>query len=394
MQAAIAKLASMIFPVAPQQPGECAILRLSEVLALAMSDEASARSFFTEAGANDVTYVSAVRINEGGLSPCTLGELYCFGAMVQEAASQGKAVVVCSGQDAEVVTLCSLYLGCYMISWQDASAEDMVTLFGRIAGRLTSFRDLSGEMGGDAVTIFDCFEAIFKARALRWVDLAQEDSCDSDAISMEEYFTYGSPYNGALHVIVPSKIVAFPCPRDLPPLIAEEEEGAQTWSDLEGERYFSAEFYATLLCDYDVQVIVCSGSDQYDATGFGRADIDVEDFGRDHSASLLGQIDRFLTLAQVVPGAIGVHSTGDLLDRHMVVLICAYLVRQHRFGGKAAIAWIRMVQSPLVDSGVRFSSEGGTDSEGSESSARLPQGHRPAAPVPQPIAGEVAASAP
>ena len=57
MHAAIAKLASIIFPVAPQQPGECdpAVEQGARP-----SNEASARSFFTKVGANYVTYVSAV----------------------------------------------------------------------------------------------------------------------------------------------------------------------------------------------------------------------------------------------------------------------------------------------------------------------------------------------
>ena len=49
-------------------------------------------------------------------------------------------------------------------------------------------------------------------------------------ICRQEYLNYDSPANGGLHVLIPSRLLAFPCPVDLP--AAAQVLVAETWHGL------------------------------------------------------------------------------------------------------------------------------------------------------------------
>ncbi len=53
-------------------------------------------------------------------------------------------------------------------------------------------------------------------------------------------------------------------------------------------------------------------------------------------------VDRFLELARLSPGAVAVHGGSEGLGS-VAILLAALLVRQHSFDAAAAVAWLRIV---------------------------------------------------
>ena len=72
---------------------------------------------------------------------------------------------------------------------------------------------------------------------------------------------------------------------------------------------------------------------------------------------MLQAIDRFLTLARKVPGAVAVHGDGTGLGAGGL-LVAALLMRDHGFAGGEAMAWLTMVHP-----GAAVSHSGGTGME-------------------------------
>jgi hypothetical protein len=161
---------------------------------------------------------------------------------------------------------------------------------------------------------------------------------------------YDNPANGRLHVIIPSRLIAFPCPSDLE---ADQATGeARQWMDMAGDRYFGPDYYADVLGDFDVQLVVrCDASATYDAAAFASRGLAVERLGGDlelRPERLLQQADRFLTLARLAPGMIGIHGADAGLGRGPEMLVASLLIKQHGFRARSALAWLRITH-PAAD---------------------------------------------
>ena len=146
--------------------------------------------------------------------------------------------------------------------------------------------------------------------------------------------------NGELHVVVPNKLLAFRAPTDLP--------DGRAWMDDGGTRRFSPSYYADILSDFDVSVVLCcgvAGSDPpYDASALEASGMGVEALAADaQSGRLLAATDRVLTLARAAPGAIALHGAGGWEEG---LLLSAYLIRMHGFSARHAIAWARITHPP------------------------------------------------
>ncbi len=86
---------------------------------------------------------------------------------------------------------------------------------------------------------------------------------------------FRSPQNGEIYTAIPQKILLFKAPSPLPPK-------GQAWLDSGDVRHFSAEFYAELLRDMGVTLVVGLGSIDYDHRPFERVGISlctVDDLG-------------------------------------------------------------------------------------------------------------------
>jgi hypothetical protein len=84
-----------------------------------------------------------------------------------------------------------------------------------------------------------------------------------------EHLHYDSPANGSLHVLVPGKLLAIACPRDL--------EGGAVWSDAGDARRFSAAYYPDIFGDFGVRMVVRCGGRPYDTRALEAHGIVVED---------------------------------------------------------------------------------------------------------------------
>ena len=190
--------------------------------------------------------------------------------------------------------------------------------------------------------------ALHRARQCAWVDFTGKAVDFDRCIDMPEHIHYDSLANGALHVLVPGKLIAFPCPANLP--------GDEVWADAGGARQFSPAYFGDVLGDFGVEIVLRCGVLCYDTWAFEQHGISVENLpvsGHDDAddladvaavAGMLSAADRFLTLTDLAQGAIAVHGCGDdgSLGAGGRLLVQMYLMRRHGFGAGDAAAWILM----------------------------------------------------
>jgi hypothetical protein len=193
--------------------------------------------------------------------------------------------------------------------------------------------------------VIDCWSALHRATELGWLDFS--DAPSEAAIDMQEHLHYASVANGELHVVVPNKLLAFRSPTDLP--------DGRAWMDDCGTRRFSPSYYADILSDFDVSVVLCCGgasaSPPYDASALLERGVGVEVLAADvRSGRLLADTDRVLTLARAAPGALALHGAGGWEEG---LLLSACLIRLHRFPARQAMAWARMAH-PAAHSASSF----------------------------------------
>jgi hypothetical protein len=119
---------------------------------------------------------------------------------------------------------------------------------------------------------------------------------------------------------------------------------------VDGERAFSAAYYADIFSDFDVKLVIRVCPASYDASAFESRGIEVEDLNFDEEADpgMLRKIDRFLTLTRYAPGAVAVHGDEDGLGLGGA-MVAAHLINAHGFAAPAAIAWLRMASPDAVD---------------------------------------------
>ena len=249
-----------------------------------------------------------------------------------------------------MITTYAYLIGSYLILCGYSSLADVASAFQPVADRFERFRVGVEPDRAEDLTIFECWEALYCGMVQGWIDLTSETPDLDCCIDMEEYMHYDSPANGKLHVIIPSRLIAFPCPSDLE---ADEVSGqAPQWVDIASDRYFGPDYYADILGDFDVQLVVrCDASATYDAAAFASRGMAVERLGGDlerRPERLLQEVDRFLTLAQLAPGMIGIHGADEGLGNGGEMLVASLLIKRHGFRARAALAWLRITH-PAAD---------------------------------------------
>jgi hypothetical protein len=234
-------------------------------------------------------------------------------------------------------------LGGYFITSKYMDPDHVATLFSSISCNFVKFKDTNVD---DTVelTVVDCWRALHRSRTLGWLDFSDHPAHTS--IDMEEHLHYDTVSNGEVHVVVPSKLLTFRCPTDLP--------DGRMWMDEGGERQFSASYYGEVLGDFDVAVVVSCGGEGvgYDTRPLEAAGIPVEVVVTEGwGGGLLRAVDRLLTLARTAPGAVAIHGSGGGEEE---VLLAAYLIRLHGFGAREAVAWARMAHPTVRSVGPRL----------------------------------------
>jgi hypothetical protein len=256
-------------------------------------------------------------------------------------------IVLCVGTDKQTITTCSFLLGSYLILCHGLSLADVSSAFQSVAHRFERFKERTSSEA-EEITIFDCWEALHCGKLQGWLDFVSETPDVDRCIDMEEYMHYDSAANGKLHVIIPSRLIAFPCPSDLE--VDEASGEAPQWVDIAGERHFGPDYYADVLGDFDVQLVVrCDASATYDDDAFASRGMAVERLGGDlelRPQRLLQEVDRFLTLARLVPGMMGMHGADAGLGSGGEMLVSSLLIKRHGFRARSALAWLRITHPP------------------------------------------------
>ena len=292
------------------------------------------------------------------LCPSNIGQIYHFKNLVDVTMENEKCsnIVLCIGVLSRNITLCSFLVGAYAILCQEASLSSITRAFQPIEDRFEGFMDGAYNFA-DALTVQDCWEAVHCAKVQGWLDFTSASPDLDRCIDMDEYMHYDAPANGKLHVIIPTRLIAFPCPSDLPADPASGE--APQWLDVEGGRRFGPHYYADVLGDFDVQLVVrCDAAASYDEGAFGASGIAVERLGAkldEQPQRLLQEVDRFLTLARLAPGMVGMHG-GDEggLGRGGELLVSSLLIKRHGFRARSALAWLRLTHPSAALPACRF----------------------------------------
>ena len=257
-----------------------------------------------------------------------------------------KTLITCVGRrDSGLRPHVAMLFGGFLILDEQMNCEQVVELFGTVDDRSALIRP---DIKEPSVT--DCWRALSHARKLGWLlargmNLAPHASREEFALEVEEMLHYANPINGNIHMVVPSKIICFPAPADLP--------DNKLWmdSDAAGDgtvRRFSAAFFADLFADLGVDVAVCLHTSAYDRGAFLERGIEVEDLGMDPgSPHMLRAIDRFLAVAAAAPGLVALQSGSDG-PGHLGALVLSYLTGRAGFDSESAVAWVRMVHPALL----------------------------------------------
>jgi hypothetical protein len=268
--------------------------------------------------------------------PMNLGSIYKFCCALDNHmdAESSQKIVVCSKPDRESKTNACFLIGAYMILCLDTPCEDVVHAFAPLLPELLSYRDISPGPQTFHLRLEDCWEALSKAAALRWVDF------DENGFDAEEYAHYDDPRNADLHVVVPGKLIAMKGPVDLP--------AGQLWCDTpHGARDFSPPHCAQVLRDLGARVVVRLSEPPYAPDAFRAAGIAVAhlpfDARRPPPAAVVA---KFLLLAEAAPGAVAVHCTSGL--GRTGTLLALHLVRAYGLTARQAMAWLRIVRPGSV----------------------------------------------
>ncbi len=114
--------------------------------------------------------------------------------------------------------------------------------------------------------------------------------------------------------------------------------------DRDGERHFSPAFYADLLHDLGVSLVIGADEAEYDHSPFSDRGMDVESLGcraDDGNALTLQALDRFITLLDRADGLVAIHCAGRL--PYACALLSAYMLRRRFFSNPAeAVSWLAM----------------------------------------------------
>ena len=284
-------------------------------------------------------------LQDQSAAPNSLANIYRFSQRLVDARHDhpSKTLVVCSGCDQETVTRSALLLGGHLIVYFGMPLSEVEDIFSPISSSFLPMRPWDNAK--EVVTVCDCWCALHRARQYAWIDFTSESTDFDRCIDMQEHIHYDSQANGALHVLVPGKLIAFPCPADL--------AGGEIWADNGEARQFSPAYFGDVFCDFNVEMVVRCGDAHYDTGGLEQHGISVEDLpvsGNDDAddssdvAGMLRASDRFLTLTDLAQGAIAVHGRGDdgSLGTGGRLLVQMYLMRRHGFGGGDAVAWMLM----------------------------------------------------
>ena len=197
-------------------------------------------------------------------------------------------VMVVSSQENRSLTNCVFLLGAYMIMILDLSAGVVYGRFESLHKNLKTFRDVSPGAQNFHLHLQDCWQGLWRAKQLAWIDFSE------GGFELSDYEHCDNPLNADLHEIVPGKLIAMRGPQTI--------RGNTGYINLPGgSRAFSPAHYADILSQFDAQVVVRLNEPCYDAAEFEREGLAVADLPFDDCARPPpAVVAKFLAIAEAV----------------------------------------------------------------------------------------------
>eukprot|EP00291_Cryptomonas_curvata_P020454 CAMPEP_0172157512 /NCGR_PEP_ID=MMETSP1050-20130122/3829_1 /TAXON_ID=233186 /ORGANISM="Cryptomonas curvata, Strain CCAP979/52" /LENGTH=183 /DNA_ID=CAMNT_0012826743 /DNA_START=265 /DNA_END=813 /DNA_ORIENTATION=+ len=180
--------------------------------------------------------------------------------------------------------------------------DDLIAAFKPVSKLLLRYSDSPSEGVDGIMSVMDCWKALYHAKSLGWIDLSKdpdlyfgENNCAGcKQLDLEECIHYSDPVNANLHIVLPGKLLFISNPVDLP--------DDRQWMDDGPRRLFSPAFYADLLSEFDVVLVICLEDCGYDRAPFIERGIGTEELHlRDKTPDILRAADRFLSLLHAAP---------------------------------------------------------------------------------------------
>ena len=230
-----------------------------------------------------------------------------------------------SVDDPELMTNAAFLLGAYMIIEGEFKPLEVSTRFSDL--KFLSYTDALGN-ADFGLLLIDCWEALYRAKQLKWIDRGLQ------GFEADKYAQYADPGTYDMHEVVPGKLVAFRSPKSNP----EHENMVRP----------SPESYAEALQKrFGVQAVIRLSTPKYNpevikGAGMGFLDLYFDDM----ECPPADVVAKFISIAEGLPGAIGIHCDAGL--GRTGTLICLYMMLHNGFSARQAIGWARIVRPGSV----------------------------------------------
>ena len=246
---------------------------------------------------------------------------------------------MCVEEGRRPLTNAVFLLGAFMILKHDMEPQRVTEEFKWLdAALLERYRDATYAPADFGLELIDCWRGLAKGKAHGWIAYAPAGYM-LGSIDIDEYRHYDSPLNGDLHEVVPGKLVALQGPVDL---------GGRDYRDgAGGTRVFSPEYYAEILLDMGVELVVRLNEARYDAASFEargirHLDLEFEDCTCPPDAVAAA----FLRAVSGARGAVALDCKAGL--GRTGTLVALHLMRTHGFTAREAIGWLRVMRPGSV----------------------------------------------
>ena len=105
---------------------------------------------------------------------------------------------------------------------------------------LTPMLEKNSQYSNSSTTINDCWRELQIEKDMRWLHewyhASSTATTPAACIKMKEFLNYDNLCEGGVHVIISDRLLAFPCPTDLPEDPKTNE--IPHWKDVNGKRLF------------------------------------------------------------------------------------------------------------------------------------------------------------